>query len=193
VLSLLELENIIPRRILDVGCGNGAVAAQLADRGWDVIGVDPSDSAVRTARAAHPAIVFHQASAYDDLADRLGRFRAVLSLEVVEHVYFPRAFASTLFKCLEPGGIAIVSTPYHGYLKNVALALTGRMDRHFTALWDHGHIKFWSIRSLRALLLGAGFSSIEFLRVGRIPCLAKSMIAIAHRDTPGHDVLDCAR
>ena len=59
------------------------------------------------------------------------------------------------------------------------MALTGTMDAHFTALWDHGHIKFWSFHTLHALLKDAGFVNIEFYRVGRIPVLAKSMIAIA--------------
>ena len=55
------------------------------------------------------------------------------------------------------------------------------MDRHFTALWDHGHIKFWSIETLTALLIEAGFRDIEFIRVGRIPQLAKSLIAVARK------------
>ena len=67
------------------------------------------------------------------------------------------------------------------YWKNPALALTGRMDRHFTALWDHGHIKFWSMRTLGALLTEAGFVDVRFERVGRVPALAKSMIAIARK------------
>ena len=91
-------------------------------------------------------------SAYDDLAGRFDRFPAVISLEVVEHVYAPRDFAMTLFSLVEPGGIALVSTPYHGYWKNLALTLTGKMDAHFTALWDHGHVKFWSVRTLGVLL-----------------------------------------
>ena len=55
------------------------------------------------------------------------------------------------------------------------------MDAHFTALWDYGHIKFWSIATLTRLLAEAGFVDIRFQRVGRIPALAKSMIAIARR------------
>lgn len=105
----------------------------------------------------------------------------VVSLEVVEHVYAPRNYARTLFDLLEPGGTAIVSTPYHGYLKNLALALSGKMDAHFTALWDHGHIKFWSIETLTKLLDEAGFMNIRFHRVGRVPQLAKSMIAVAQK------------
>jgi 2-polyprenyl-6-hydroxyphenyl methylase/3-demethylubiquinone-9 3-methyltransferase len=82
---------------------------------------------------------------------------------------------------LEPGGLLIASTPFHGYWKNLALALTGKMDRHFTALWDHGHIKFWSEDTFRRLLEEAGFQDVRFQRVGRIPPLAKSMIAIARK------------
>ena len=90
----------------------------------------------------------------------------------------PRAFARTFLSLIAPGGIGIVSTPYHGYLKNVALALTGHMDRHFTALWDGGHIKFFSIETLGTLLREGGATDIRFERVGRIPQLAKSMMAV---------------
>jgi 2-polyprenyl-6-hydroxyphenyl methylase/3-demethylubiquinone-9 3-methyltransferase len=62
------------------------------------------------------------------------------------------------------------------------MALAGKMDSHFTALWDYGHIKFWSMKTLRQLLEDAGFVDIRFVRVGRIPVLAKSMIAIARND-----------
>lgn len=62
------------------------------------------------------------------------------SLEVVELLYFPRKFASEVYNLLTLGDIAILSTPYHGYLKNLVLALTGKMDAHVTALWDYGHI-----------------------------------------------------
>jgi hypothetical protein len=55
------------------------------------------------------------------------------------------------------------------------------MDRHFTALWDHGHIKFWSMPTLTMLPREVGFQNILFHRVGRIPALAKSMIAVAEK------------
>jgi 2-polyprenyl-6-hydroxyphenyl methylase/3-demethylubiquinone-9 3-methyltransferase len=149
--------------------------------GFDVTGVDTSESGIAHAAAAHPRCRFEVASAYDDLEGRYGRFPLVVSLEVVEHLYDPRCYARTLYNLLEPGGTAIVSTPYHGYIKNVALAVTARMDRHFGALWGGGHIKFFSIATLRELLSDVGFSPIRFKRVGRVPPLAKSMLAIAKR------------
>lgn len=168
-------------KLFDLGCGNGSVGAQLATEGWSVTGVDPSTLGIAQARKAYPHLRFEEGSAYDDLAARFGQFPVVISLEVVEHAYAPRDYAKTLFDLTEPGGTAIVSTPYHGYFKNLALALTGKLDSHFTALWDNGHIKFWSVATLTTLLTEAGFGDVRFHRVGRIPALAKSMIAVAKR------------
>ena len=167
--------------IFDLGCGNGATAEILQRHGYEVVGVDPSTSGIREAHRAYPNLELFVGSAYDDLAARFGRFQVVLSLEVIEHVYYPRKFAATLFSLVRPGGMAIVSTPYHGYLKNVGMALIGKLDSHFTALWDEGHIKFWSILTLKELLMEAGFSGISFQRIGRIPVFAKSMIAVVRR------------
>jgi len=168
-------------RVFELGCGNGAVAAVLTQQGYQVTGVDVSVQGVEQAQQRQPHLSLQLGSAYDRLAETYGRFPIVISLEVVEHLYAPRAFARTLYDLVEPAGTAIISTPYHGYWKNLALALTGRLDHHFAALWDHGHIKFWSIGTLRLLLQEAGFHSITFRRVGRVPALAKSMIAIAKK------------
>jgi 2-polyprenyl-3-methyl-5-hydroxy-6-metoxy-1,4-benzoquinol methylase len=174
-----------PQSLFEIGCGNGAVANWFQSRGIRVTGVDSSESGIAWANRAYPDIPLAVGSAYDDLATTYGRFPVVVSLEVVEHLYFPRKFARAVFDLLEPGGLAIISTPYHGYLKNLALALTDRFDAHFGALWDGGHIKFWSERTLRTLLMEAGFQNITFRRAGRVPQFAKSMIATANKPIVG--------
>jgi 2-polyprenyl-6-hydroxyphenyl methylase/3-demethylubiquinone-9 3-methyltransferase len=183
VLAALESFplNSDDRRIFEVGCGNGSVANELHQRGYEVIGIDPSEQGITYATGCYPHIRLYQGSSYDDLHKTYGQFPIVISLEVIEHLYFPRRFANTVFNLVSSGGAAIISTPYHGYWKNLALAISGQMDRHFTALWDHGHIKFWSNKTLTVLLREAGFSEISFFRVGRVPFLAKSMIAIARK------------
>jgi len=183
VLAILASLSVPPshRRVFEIGCGNGAVAAVLANEGYQTTGVEVSVQGLEQARRRYPHLSFQPGSAYDRLAETYGQFPIVLSLEVVEHLYAPRVFAKTLYNLVEPSGTAIVSTPYHGYWKNLAMALSGQMDAHFTALWDHGHIKFWSMKTLKALLLEAGFKSVSFTRVGRIPVLAKSMIAVAQK------------
>ncbi len=166
------------RRLIELGCGNASVAAHLHTLGFQVTAIDASTEGIAQARRHYPQIETHCLSVYDDLRKRFGTFSVVISLEVIEHLYAPREFAARVFSLLEPGGTAIISTPYHGYLKNLAIALVGQTERHFNPLWDGGHIKFWSKRSLQVLFSEAGFSNIEFRTVGRIPPLAKSLIAI---------------
>jgi 2-polyprenyl-3-methyl-5-hydroxy-6-metoxy-1,4-benzoquinol methylase len=169
------------RRLFDLGCGNGAIANVIASHGYDVVGVDASTEGVALARMDYPDLDLHQASVYDDLAGAFGQFDIVVSVEVVEHLYDPRKFAGNLYNLLKPGGYAIVTTPYHGYWKNLAVALTGKFDHHVTALWDHGHIKFWSIPTLTVLLTEAGLVDLQFQRLGRIPPLAKVMLAVGRK------------
>lgn len=181
ITEILAKIDVSPKRAFDLGCGNGSVANWLAGRGFEVAGVDPSVSGIAEANRAFPQLNLKAGSAYDPLHESFGTFPLVLSLEVVEHVYDPRSFARCVRDLLTPGGHALISTPYHGYLKNVALAVSGRFDRHFTALWDHGHIKFWSRRTISQLLAEAGLSVRHIHRVGRIPQLAKTMLVVAQR------------
>jgi 2-polyprenyl-3-methyl-5-hydroxy-6-metoxy-1,4-benzoquinol methylase len=178
---LKQIDRIRPARVFEIGAGNGFVASRIAAMGIEVVAIEPSHSGVEIARQNFPAVHMRVGSAYDDLASEYGKFPVVISLEVVEHLLEPRQFAKTVFDLLEPGGCALISTPYHGYLKNVALAVSGKMDAHFTALWDGGHIKFWSIRTLSALLSEAGLVVEKVVRVGRVPALAKSMLVTARR------------
>jgi 2-polyprenyl-6-hydroxyphenyl methylase/3-demethylubiquinone-9 3-methyltransferase len=176
--NVIEARDWPDRRAFDLGCGNGATCGMLSDLGFAVTGVDASPSGIAQAQAAFPNIRTHVGSAYDNLAGTYGTFPLVVSLEVIEHCYAPRAFAKTFLGLIAPGGIGFLSTPYHSYLKNLALALSGKMDSHFTALWDGGHVKFFSVDTLDALLREAGASHVKFMRVGRVPILAKSMIAL---------------
>lgn len=190
VKALIERHTFSERKALDLGCGNGSVSNLLSELNFQVTGIDPSESGIEVARKAFPHLEFYQGSAYDDLASQYGRFPLVLSLEVVEHCYDPRRFARTLHDLVCEDGIAIVSTPYHGYLKNLALALVGKWNDHLGPLWDGGHIKFFSVSTLRRLLLEAGFTNVSISRVGRIPPFAKSMIAVGHKRAPLPDELD---
>lgn len=173
------------QKLFELGCGNGFTANQLSKLGFEVTAVDVSPSGIAQGRKAYPHIQLFEGSAYDDLAAQHGRFPIVISLEVIEHCYDPRAYARTFYDLLEPGGLGIISTPYHGYLKNLALAITAKMDSHFTALWDCGHIKFFSVATLTQLLLESGFERPKVYRVGRIPPLAKSMIAAFYKPLTG--------
>lgn len=181
LLELMEIHCPPGGRVLDVGCGNGSVANEVSGRGYDVVGIEPSEQGLAAARAAFPDLDIRQAVADVEKTSNLEAFDFVYSLEVVEHVFLPRKFAQFVFESVRPGGSVAVSTPYHGYLKNLAIAATGSFDRHVNPLWDYGHIKFWSHKTLESLLTEAGFISVDFHHVGRIPGLAKSMFAVCSK------------
>ncbi|MBN9360744.1 MULTISPECIES: class I SAM-dependent methyltransferase [unclassified Devosia] len=172
--------------ILDLGCGDGVLAQFLELQGYTVIGIDADKSKVRAAKKRDPAGHYAIGSVYDNLHGRYGAFPAVISVEVVEHLFDPHQFADTVCSLLEPGGVAVITTPYHGYLKNLALSVFGRMDRHFTALWPGGHIKFWSAKTITQLLSAAGMEVEQIIRVGRIPVFARSMVIVARKPVTNH-------
>lgn len=160
-------------RLLDIGCGNGYWAGEFLSRGLRVVAIDPSSEGIAIARKAHPSGRFEQTIATPDLLDRLNEepFDIVFSTEVVEHLYDPRQWSLGAFNALKPGGRLVCSTPYHGYWKNLALAIAGRWDGHANPLWDGGHIKLWSRNTLSQLLTEAGFTDLRFRGAGRLPLI----------------------
>jgi 2-polyprenyl-6-hydroxyphenyl methylase/3-demethylubiquinone-9 3-methyltransferase len=165
-------------RVLDVGCGNGFTAGQFLAKGCEVVGVDLSETGIAAARKAYPGGRFEVMPADTSMLRHLRcrPFDVVISTEVVEHLYAPRLYASGCFQALRPGGRFICTTPYHGYLKNLVLAMLNKWDSHANPLWDGGHIKLWSRRTLSALLTEAGFINLHFTGAGRVPGLWMTMV-----------------
>jgi 2-polyprenyl-6-hydroxyphenyl methylase/3-demethylubiquinone-9 3-methyltransferase len=173
-------------RVLDVGCGDGNFTASVAAAGFQMFGVDGSAGGIVKARKRYPDIDFFQGSVYDDFRSQCGidAFDAIIAVELIEHLYSPRQFARRVHEALSPGGVFIVTTPYWGYTKNIILALSNRMDRALTALWEGGHIKHWSFKTLRKLLETHGFEYVAFHGVGRpIPYCWSGMVMVVCKPT----------
>jgi 2-polyprenyl-3-methyl-5-hydroxy-6-metoxy-1,4-benzoquinol methylase len=165
------------RRVLDLGCGNGTFTAHIAGAGFEIVGIDASASGIRIASRLVPSGTFLEHALEQPLPAQLrGQFDAVTAVEVVEHLPVPAVLCARAREALRPGGSFVLTTPYHGYLKNLALAAAGQLDTHWEPLRDGGHIKFFSRATISELIRGAGFDLVRFVRVGRIPPLAKSMV-----------------
>lgn len=180
LLQLLSQQNITPSqklRVLDLGCGNGSLSQKIAQQGHEVLGVEDSASGILFAPENVPECRFMQASIYNlPYTELESAFDIVLAAEVIEHLLYPRELLRSAKRCLKPGGSLILTTPYNGYWKNLALAFLGKTDLHYTALWDGGHIKFFSVATLTQLLQEEGFTQIHFKFAGRVPYFWKSML-----------------
>ena len=167
-----------PGSLLDLGCGNGWLSEQYRQAGFDVTAYDRSEDGLILGRKAFPLVRFEQRDVYDALG---GPFDCIVSSEVIEHLFAPARMLARCFEALRPGGTLILTTPYHGWLKNVAIAATGGFDRHVSVAFEGGHIKFFSRATLERMLRDAGFTELRFAGVGRAPFLWKSMVMAARR------------
>ncbi|HEY9447157.1 MAG TPA: class I SAM-dependent methyltransferase [Burkholderiales bacterium] len=165
------------RRVLDLGCGNGSFTVRLSAAGYDVTGFDHSSTGIALAQRQYPNIRFARHDLHEALpAGHEAAYDAVVAVEVIEHLLLPRRLMAAARAALRPGGVLIVTTPYHGYLKNLALAVTGKFDEHWAPLRDYGHVKFFSRRTLTRLFEEYGYAQLAFSTAGRVPPLAKSMV-----------------
>lgn len=101
--------------LLDIGCGDGALAG-LAHRraGLAVTGVDPTPAAIALARECFAARQwagrFEVADAYDTGLPAES-FDAAVSADVIEHVRHPERLLAEARRLLKPGGVLVVTTP----------------------------------------------------------------------------------
>ena len=75
-------------------------------------------------------------------------------------------------------GVLLVSVPYHGRVQ-VSLAALTAFERHFDPL--EPVLRFYTARSLRALLLDFGFERVEVHARGGFPLLRETLVALARR------------
>ena len=141
--------------------------------------IDASITGIELARKGCPDRFYVQDINSKELPNELNDiyFDTIISTEVIEHLYNPRTYIQFCKQVLmkNGGGELIISCPYHGYLKNLVMAVSGKFDNHFTVLWDGGHIKFWSRKTLTQLLEEFDFEVVDFKGSGRFPYLWKSM------------------
>jgi len=162
-------------KILDAGCGNGEFSEFIKNMGFDVVGIDISVSAVEKAKTRNPGIDFRVQSVEDLLPFNDGEFDVIWSTEVLEHVFDVHSCLCQFNRILKPDGQLILTVPYHGVIKNVAVALFG-FERHYNP--DISHIRFFTKSSLDKCITRAGFKPLLWKGIGRSWPFYKSMLAV---------------
>lgn len=145
-----------PKRVLDVGCGDGRFLQILRDFGpaeWDLVGIDFDADAVEKCRAR--GFEAHQ-KRIEDLARDQEEFDAVIMLQLIEHVEAPAELSRRVLSLLRPGGVFIIETPN---LAGLDYRLFGKR------WWGHYHFpRHWNLfstESLHRMLEDAGFEIVR--------------------------------
>lgn len=152
VVHLASAEPARGRRLLDVGCALGHLAALARARGWRVTGIDISAAAVR--RTAERFGIDARTATLVDLRNSAGRFDTVFLGDVIEHVLHPTVFLDDARRLLTPGGRVCIDTPNWG----------SRWRRFAGRRWlglNRYHTNLFDAAAMRRLLDAAGFTDIR--------------------------------
>ena len=164
--------------VLDVGCGAGEFSAALLEAGARPIAVDVACEALRRARERAPGLDARHWAAGERLPVEDNAVDVVWAGEVIEHVVDVAPWLSELRRALRPHGTLVLSTPHHGPGTLLALALSARrFAEHFEPRSDH--VRFFSPRTLGALLEDLGFDVAVLRRAGGPPLLRSTILVRA--------------
>ncbi len=156
------------KRVLDMGCRDGALTAYFA-RDNTVVGVDVDEVALARAKEAL-GIDTRALDAHGDWHELMGEtFDVVVAGEVLEHLFYPDRVVAHVARHLKPGGMFVGSVPNAFSLKNRLRYLSG--SRAHTPLEDPTHINHFSAAELHALL-SKHFESVEVQGLGRYKKMA---------------------
>lgn len=126
---LQHLKGVPPCRVLDIGCGPGALISELSALGYDAYGVDRSEKARALGR--HLQDQFPNLHLHAELDDKWkGTFDLLFSFEVIEHIKDDVGALREWRQYLTPGGRMILSTPAHPSRWNAADEWAGHVRRY---------------------------------------------------------------
>jgi len=147
-------------RLLDVGCGAGAVLRTMSNLGWRVEGQEVS--AVAADRLEELGFLVHR-GAVESLDLPAESFDVVVMSEVVEHLLAPQVTLAAVHRLLCAGGALYLTTPNFGSLSRNLL------HDKWRAIDIPGHVSYFEHASLRSFLGRAGFRRVRVWSEGLNP------------------------
>jgi 2-polyprenyl-3-methyl-5-hydroxy-6-metoxy-1,4-benzoquinol methylase len=154
----LLLESLPPegkgKRVLDVGCASGYLAEILAQRGFEVVGLERPGGYGSNFPESVELVEVDLDSGVPPLR---GRFSYVICGDILEHLRNPERMLNQLAKVLEPDGMLIASLPNSGNLYFRLMILGGEFPQKDRGLFDRTHVHFYMWKGWRELFESAGF------------------------------------
>ena len=180
--KILKKQNTSNNKLLDIGCGNGLLTSKISRFFKHTTGIDLSGTGIDQAQKLNNERLNFKNMSIEEMIKSKKKFKFITSFEVIEHQYLPDIFLNQISQILETDGVLLISTPFHGYIKNLFINLLGKHDFHYNPLWRHGHIKFFSVKTLTQLVKNCNFKLIEKKFSGRFYPISNSMIFLLKKD-----------
>jgi SAM-dependent methyltransferase len=160
-------------RVLDLGCGDGVLTAELARRGISVLGIDISESLLKAAaeRGVETRHMDGQNLPFD------GEFDAVFSNAALHWMSNASAVIEGVFRALKPGGRFVAEFGGHGNVAAVTTAMRATAWRRGGDAALAGPWFFPSVAVYREMLEERGFRVVRLGLFPRPTPLATGMIA----------------
>lgn len=158
---LLDLLPEDARRILDVGCGRGALGRLVKEARPDAVvhGLDREPAAIRAASAQLDRV--YTADLDAGLPSFDASYDCILCGDVLEHLVDPWSTLRRLAGALAAGGHLLASIPNVRYYKVLrALVLHGRFTYRERGILDITHLRFFTLREMKDLFVRAGLEVI---------------------------------
>lgn len=159
-----ELVSALPRplgRVLDVGCGEGAVGHGLRAAGasW-LSGIELYEAAAAAAREVYDEVAVGPVE--DVIGDVTGPFDTICCYDVLEHLVDPYAVLARLRRLAAPGGRLHVSVPNARQIGLVRdLLLRGTFGYTDWGHRDRTHLRWFTPRDIREAVAGAGWEVVS--------------------------------
>ncbi|MCI0567316.1 MAG: class I SAM-dependent methyltransferase [Acidobacteria bacterium] len=112
--------------LVDVGAGIGLMCLAAREEGLDAWGVEPSAWAVEVGRKVHGLNLLRGTFPHPDLVGK--RFDIITVIDVIEHLPEPLTLLREVHAALNPGGLAVVTTPN---VRSLAARILGRRWWHY--------------------------------------------------------------
>ena len=152
-----EIVGLVPvgaRRVLDLGCSTGRLAAALkARQEVEVVGIEREPAYAAEARTRCDRVVEGDV---EDVPTDLGRFDCLVAADVLEHLVDPWSALEAYVRLLDPGCRAIVSLPNAAHWTTFAALARGSWPRRPEGIHDATHLRWFTLRDAIALCEGAG-------------------------------------
>jgi methionine biosynthesis protein MetW len=161
-------------RVLDVGCGSGALLRHLEGRAGYRAGVELSATAATA--AARFADEVANLAVTDSLPFLAASFDVVVCADILEHLPDPASALVSVTGLCRPGGTVVISVPNVAYWQARLRLLRGIWRYEPTGLFDSGHLRFLTRETLLALVADAGLQ-LEKIGPAQLPGLAPHVLA----------------